>query len=677
MAAETSNPMRNLSRLIVIALTALLAAASTRTLAGTVSLAWDAVTDSDLDGYRVYYGTTAGNYTQSVDVGNVTSTTISGLNDCVTYHFGVKAYDTAGNESANYSNEISGWARPVVSIAAPSAAEQGRALAIVINGNNFQSGATVAFSATGITVNSIIVNSCTQITANVTVGASATVGASSVEVTNPDQVFGTGTGLFAVQLGAAPTVASTNPANGATGVSAAVDPTITFSEPMLASSITSTNVRLINASGTAIAQAAGSPSLSADGLTATISLAANLPAGGTFRIQAVGGATGVKDLANRSLATTFTQATGFTTFSDTTGPTISAIAATGLGATVATIGWTTDEASDSQVFYRKQGAAAYQQTAINTTMVTTHSQALTGLAPSQTYEYYVQSADAAGNDTQSAVRTFATTASTFAYLSMEAEGGALVAPVRAVTGATGAFGNSYIDLPAGTPAGSTSAPSGTATFGVNIPTAGTWYLWVLMYGIDGSSDSWFESVNGGSRQAVTAAPTGAWTWEAGRSYTLSVGLASIELGGRDDEARVDRVLITNDPTFVPSEQAVGDQTPPAAVSNFAGVGGTSQVSLSWTNPTATDFTQTIIRVRTDGKFPTSPVDGTAVTVEPGAPGSADTYVHTGLTPNGTYSYSAFAVDSSGNVSLKATVQVVATDATRPAPVNNLRRTDKH
>ena len=110
---------------------------------------------------------------------------------------------------------------------------------------------------------------------------------------------------------------------------------------------------------------------------------------------------------------------------------------------------------------------------------------------------------------------------------------------------------------------------------------------------------------------------------------------------------------------------------------LAGVGGTSQVSLSWTNPASADFTQTIIRVRTDGKFPTSPVDGTAVTVEPNTPGSADTYTHTGLTSGATYSYSAFSVDSSGNVGARATVQVVASDTSRPASVNNLRRTDKH
>jgi hypothetical protein len=666
--------MRTLARLAVLVLTSLLGATLSQTLAGTVSIAWDPVTDTDLAGYRVYYGTSPGSYTQSVDVGNVTTATLNGLTDCTQYYFGVKAYDTASNESANYSNEISGWPRPVVSLSAPSAAEQGRALALTITGSNFQPGATVIFSATGITVNSVTVNSCTQITANVTLSNTATVGAGNIEVDNPDLVFGTGTGLFTVQAGVAPTVASTNPASGATGVSVAVDPTVTFSEPMLASTITATNVKLINASGTAITLAAGSPTLSADGLTATISPAANLPTGGVFRVQVVGGATGVKDLANRAMAATFTQATGFTTAADTTGPVLTAIAASGLGSTIATIGWTTDEAADSQVFYRKQGTTAYQQTALDATLVTAHSVALTGLAPSTTFEYYIRSADAAGNASQSTVRTFATTANSFTYLRMEAEAGTLVAPLRTVS-LTGTFGGAYIDTPTG--GGSATAPAGTATFGVNIPTAGTWYLWLLMYGVDGNTDSVFESVNGAARQPVFAAPHGVWAWDAGRSYTLSAGLATIELGGRDPNARVDRILITNDPTFVPTEQPVGDQTPPGSVTAFAGVGGTNQVSLSWTNPSSSDFTQTIIRVRTDGRFPTSPFDGTAVTVEANTPGSADTFTHTGLVSGATYSYSAFSVDTSGNVGARATVQVVAADTAKPASVNNLRRTDKH
>jgi hypothetical protein len=593
------------------------------------------------------------------------------------YYFGVKAYDTAGNQSTSYSNEVSGWSRPVVTASAPSAAEQGRSLALTITGSNFQAGATVAFSNTGVTVNSVTVNACGQLTANVTVGAAAAPGASSIDVTNPDGVYNTGVGIFTIQAAVAPTVQSTTPANGATGISAAVKPTVTFSEAMLVSSITATNVKLLDGSGTPVAQGAGSPSLSSDGLTATITPAANLSQGVTYKIQVVGGGTGVLDLANHGMASTYTQATGFTTVADTTPPTISSVASSGVGSTTATVTWTTNESSDSQVFYRRQGDPAYQQTTIDATLATSHSEPLQGLAPSTTYEYYVRSADAAGNAaTSTPTQTFVTGANAFTYVSFEAEAGNVVAPVRVVNGAASTFGGSYIDTPSGTTTGTATAPAGTATFGVNVPSAGTWYLWVRMYGVSTTADSWFESINGASRQAITAPSTGAWVWVAGRSYTLGTGLASLELGGREATARVDSVLLTNDSTFVPTEQPVGDQTPPAADTNFTGTSATAQVTLSWKNSTSADFSQTVIRVRTDGQFPVSPADGLPVVTKSGAAGSTDSYLQTGLVNGTTYSYSAFALDSSGNVSAKVTVQTTVTDVTPPANVINARRADK-
>ena len=64
-----------------------------------VRVAWDANTEHDLAGYRVYYGNTAGSYTNRIDVFNVTEKIIGGLQDSSNYAFVVTAYDTAGNES--------------------------------------------------------------------------------------------------------------------------------------------------------------------------------------------------------------------------------------------------------------------------------------------------------------------------------------------------------------------------------------------------------------------------------------------------------------------------------------------------------------------------------------------------------------------------------------------------
>ena len=670
--------MRNFIRSLALIGIALVAVASHPAMAGTASLAWDPGSDSDLAGYRVYYGTSPGTYTQSVDVGNVTQATISGLTDCTNYYFGVKAYDTAANESTTYSNQVQGWSRPVVTSSTPASAEAGRTLSLTIAGTNFAAGATALFSGAGITVNSTTVNACGQLTLNVTVASGAAPGASNLEVTDLDGVFGTGTALFTVLAAVAPTVVSTTPADAATGISVAVAPTVTFSEAMLASSITATNVKLLDDTGAAVAQAAGSPSLSGNGLIATITPAASLTQGKTYKIQIVGGGAGVLDLANHGMASTVTQVTGFGTTGDTAAPTITVVASSAVASTTATITWTTNEASDSQVFYRRLTDAAYQQTAINATMVLSHSTGLTGLDDSTTYEYYVRSADAASNAaTSSPTKTFVTTANAFNYLRFETESGTLVAPMRGVSSATGAFDSGYVDTPSGTATGTATAPAGTATFGVNVPAAGTWYLWVRMYGPTTASDAMYESVNGASRALITPSVTAQWQWVAGRSYTLTGGLQSVELGGREAQARADRILLTDDATFVPTEQPVGDQTPPAADTGLTAVGATAQVTLSWTNSSSTDFSQTIIRYRTDGKFPVSPVDGFPVVTKTGAPGSADSHVHTGLQNGTTYSYSVFAQDTSGNVAPAAKASALVQDVTAPSAVQNLRRNDTH
>ncbi len=118
-----------------------------------------------------------------------------------------------------------------------------------------------------------------------------------------------------------------------------------------------------------------------------------------------------KDAAG-NLATSAEQS--FTTATpDTTAPVISAVAAGGITASGATITWTTDEASDSQIGYRSGAATTYTfTTPSQTTGVTSHSVALSGLSASTTYFYVARSKDAAGNLATSAEQSFTTTAST-------------------------------------------------------------------------------------------------------------------------------------------------------------------------------------------------------------------------------------------------------------------------
>lgn len=82
----------------------------------SLSIAWDPPTTrtngdplapDDITGYKVYYGTSSGGYTESFDAGNVLSFTIADLPVGSSYFIVVTAMDANRNESA-FSSELSG-----------------------------------------------------------------------------------------------------------------------------------------------------------------------------------------------------------------------------------------------------------------------------------------------------------------------------------------------------------------------------------------------------------------------------------------------------------------------------------------------------------------------------------------------------------------------------------------
>jgi hypothetical protein len=86
---------------------------------------------------------------------------------------------------------------------------------------------------------------------------------------------------------------------------------------------------------------------------------------------------------------------------------ISSISSSGITQTGATISWTTNETSDTQVEYGLTTAYG-SQTALNSSLVTSHSATLSGLSAGTIYHYRVKSRDAAGNLATSADNTFTT-----------------------------------------------------------------------------------------------------------------------------------------------------------------------------------------------------------------------------------------------------------------------------
>jgi hypothetical protein len=116
---------------------------------------------------------------------------------------------------------------------------------------------------------------------------------------------------------------------------------------------------------------------------------------------------------------------------------------------------------------------------------------------------------------------------------------------------------------------------------------------------------------------------------------------------------------------------VVDDIAPAAPTQFAANASGSSVGLSWINPTASDFASTTIR-RSTTTFPANISAGTLV-----AQGLTGTTHTDNALADGTYYYSIFALDGSGNVSVAATATVTV-DTTPPtvaisAPSTTLTR----
>ena len=85
---------------------------------GTATLSWNANTEADLSGYRIYYGTAprtdqcpSAGYPQKADVGKTQtpekpSHNLENLENGKTYYFSITSYDASGNESC-FSDEMS------------------------------------------------------------------------------------------------------------------------------------------------------------------------------------------------------------------------------------------------------------------------------------------------------------------------------------------------------------------------------------------------------------------------------------------------------------------------------------------------------------------------------------------------------------------------------------------
>jgi regulation of enolase protein 1 (concanavalin A-like superfamily) len=149
--------------------------------AATITLAWDPSTTPNVAGYFVYVGTTSGNYTQKIDVGNATSYAYQQPVAGAKNFFAVSAYLAGGSESGR-SNEVTNNGSPVLTNPGNRTNTVGQVVKLQLVGSDPE-GLGVTFGATNLPPGLLLTNSTGSID-----GTPTTAGSYNVTVSVSDGV---------------------------------------------------------------------------------------------------------------------------------------------------------------------------------------------------------------------------------------------------------------------------------------------------------------------------------------------------------------------------------------------------------------------------------------------------------------------------------------------------------
>jgi hypothetical protein len=327
-----------------------------------------------------------------------------------------------------------------------------------------------------------------------------------------------------------------------------------------------------------------------------------------FRVWSVDAASNVAMSADN----TFTTAAA----PDTTPPVISGVTASNLTSAGAVITWTTNEAATTQVDYGLTTSYG-SSTTLNSTLVTSHSQTLSGLTVSTLYHYRVRSLDGAGNTSMSGDFTFTTTS-----------------------------------------ASDTTPPVISGVTASNLTSTGAVITWT-------TNEAATTQVDYGTTSGYGATTTLNSALVTGHSQSLSGLTASTMYHYRVRSADgANNPAVSGDFTFTTT--SASDTTPPGDPQNFTATPGDQQITLSWTNPSDGDFVGVRIRYRTD-RYPVGDTDGTLLGDFTGQPTGGMSTIHTGLQNGRTYYYSASSYDLSGNFQSTAHASAMPSAAGAPEP----------
>src|SRR5688572_11546717 len=532
----------------------------------SVTLAWDRNTETNIVGYKLYSGTVTRVYTDVINVGNVTTASMSNLAAGVTYRFAVTAYNALGTES-DYSSEIAFTTTNIVTPNIPPT------LASLTNLTIDEDAGAQTVSLTGISPGPE--NQTVTVTASATppslIPSVQTVYVSprttgTVSFATAPNMSGSGTVTVTVSDGLAQTARSftvtVNPVNDAPTIANIADRTVDQNTATGPVGFTIGDVETAAAS-LVLSASSSNPTLvptqnvvfggSGSSRTVNVIPATNQTGTATINVTVSDGARTASDswvLTVRATATTntppaITGVRNTTIFSGGTSLPIRFSVSDAETAPEALQVW----AVSSNPSLIPDGNVAFQGSGANRTLTVT---AANGVG---TANITLNVNDGSGNtrSTNVAVGVVARPAQ-LVYLPFEAEGGSLVAPMRRYTN------SGVVNI------GTTSSHQGTATFQVSVPVAGNYIIWARHLSVDGGHDSFYVAMDGSEVPYHTALETWSsnWQWtrvnigtslgtvtDEPRVFSLSAGTHTVVFRGREANSFLDQFILCNDLDFVP------------------------------------------------------------------------------------------------------------------------------
>ncbi len=123
-------------------------------------------------------------------------------------------------------------------------------------------------------------------------------------------------------------------------------------------------------------------------------------------------------------------------------------------------------------------------------------------------------------------------------------------PLKKVGGAKGVSGGGYMQIPWDK---NKTKGIGQATYTVNAPASGTYYLWARTFWQNGCGNSVSVSVNGTDRVLGEDGSYERWHWVGGTArVSLKAGANTIILKNRETGVRVDQFYLTTDGGYTPT-----------------------------------------------------------------------------------------------------------------------------